>query len=135
MHLLNNIHLLRCLLRRETYPDPHSPKPFYPGTLTQPLQLPAKLSDYKLGSNYSFLLRHPQGNILIVPSANFIRGLFKDERAEVVFLGIGVLGKQSDEFIQTYWNEVVRATGAKLVIPIHWDDFTRSLDEPLRPLP
>jgi hypothetical protein len=30
---------------------------------------------------------------------------------------------------------VVEATGAKLVIPIHWDIFFKSLDEPLEPSP
>jgi hypothetical protein len=29
----------------------------------------------------------------------------------------------------------VRAVGAKRVIVIHWDDFTRPLDEPMLPLP
>jgi len=29
----------------------------------------------------------------------------------------------------------VDATGAKRVIPMHWDDFTRSLDQPLLPFP
>ena len=33
-------------------------------------------------------------------------------------------------------SEQVRlAVGAKLVIPIHWDDFSRSLDRPLVPMP
>lgn len=53
----------------------------------------------------------------------------------MVFLGIGGLGKQPEDFTRSYWNEVVTKTKAKLVIPIHWDNFGRSLDEPLRPLP
>jgi L-ascorbate metabolism protein UlaG (beta-lactamase superfamily) len=30
---------------------------------------------------------------------------------------------------------VVEATRAKLVIPIHWDNFFKPLDEPLEPSP
>src|SRR5690606_17673666 len=76
--------------------------------------------------------RHEKGNVLIHASANYVRGMYAGKRADVVFLGIGLLGKQNDDFIKAYWQEVVRATGAKVVVPIHWDDFTRSLDEPLK---
>ena len=37
--------------------------------------------------------------------------------------------------LPTYLREVVDATGAKRVIPMHWDDFTRGLDQPLLPFP
>jgi L-ascorbate metabolism protein UlaG (beta-lactamase superfamily) len=117
------------------YETPHSPRPAFPGEIEQPLRAPAKSSDYKLGTTYSFLLRHPRGNVLIVPSANYLPGRFDGIGANVVFLGIGTLGKQTEEFMRTYWNEVVKKTGATLVVPIHWDDFSRSLDEPPRPLP
>jgi L-ascorbate metabolism protein UlaG (beta-lactamase superfamily) len=117
------------------YETPHSPRPLFPGNIEQALRPPAKSSEYKLGKNYSYLLRHPRGNVLIVPSANYVAGLFDDVRADVVFLGIATLGKQPEEFTRTYWNEVVKKTGARLVVPIHWDHFGRPLDEPLRPLP
>ena len=117
------------------YETPHSLDAKFPGDIEQPLHSPAKISDYKLGKNYTFLIRHPTSNILIVPSANFVPDLFNDVKADTVFLGIGGLGKQPADFTRTYWNEVVRKTGAKLVIPIHWDNFGRSLDEPLVPLP
>jgi L-ascorbate metabolism protein UlaG (beta-lactamase superfamily) len=83
--------------------------------------------------NYSFLLYHPNGKILIVPSANFSPGCFANVRADIVFLSIGLLGKQSEEFIRDYWNETVVSTGAQLVIPIHWDNFSRSLESPIKP--
>jgi L-ascorbate metabolism protein UlaG (beta-lactamase superfamily) len=52
-----------------------------------------------------------------------------------VLLGIGGLGKQTEAFVETYWHETVRRTGARLVLPIHWDDFGRGLEEPLVPMP
>ena len=48
---------------------------------------------------------------------------------------IATLGTQTEEFTRTYWHEVVKKTGATLVVPIHWDHFGLSLDEALRPLP
>jgi L-ascorbate metabolism protein UlaG (beta-lactamase superfamily) len=92
-------------------------------------------SSDKADENYSYVLKHPGGTILIVPSANYHLKLFEDVQAEIVFLSIGTLGKRTDEFVRGYWREAVQRTGAKVVIPIHWDDFSRPLDEPLRALP
>lgn len=112
--------------------SPHSPDPLFPGEIDDPLHMPATLMQFKEGGNLSFLLRHAQGKVLIHGSANYVPGMYAGKRADVVFLGIGLLGKQSRDFIQAYWHEVVQVTGAKVVIPVHWDDFTRSLDEPLK---
>lgn len=117
------------------FETPHSPEPINVGVIDHPLDGPARLSAYKLGENFSFLLEHRLGNVLIVPSANYKPHVFDGVHAPVVVLGIGLLGKQSAEFTERYWDEVVRKTGAKLVLPVHWDDFARSLREPLVPLP
>lgn len=116
---------------------PHSPEFWYSGDITDELRPPARISDYKMGGNYSFLFQHNRGNILVHPSAHFVQGLYKNVTADVVFLSIGTLGKQSEDFIRAYWREVVMgmATKPKLVIPIHWDDFFRPLDPPLLPMP
>ncbi|MDH6263745.1 MBL fold metallo-hydrolase [Bradyrhizobium sp. BR13661] len=117
------------------FQTPHSPGVAFPGTVDHPLTVPASASEYREGGNFSFLLQHHSTSLLLVASGNFIPGKFKGVKADTVFLGIGGLGKQSEEFISDYWREVVQAVGAKVVIPVHWDDFTRSLDEPLRPMP
>ena len=36
--------------------------------------------------------------------------------------------RQGRSFATDYWQQVVKKTGAKLVIPVHWDDFERPLD-------
>lgn len=117
------------------YETPHSPHPINPGFITKPVQTPAKLADYHMAENFSFYIEHPLGRILIVPSANFTPHTFDDVKANIVILGIGMLGKQTKEFTESYWRETVRQTGAKLVLPVHWDDFTLSLREPLVPMP
>jgi L-ascorbate metabolism protein UlaG (beta-lactamase superfamily) len=117
--------------------SPHSRPRLFPGALDAPLRAPAHVWDYKPGKNYNFLLRHAEGTVLIVPSANFKEGRLKDVKADVVFLGVADMTKRLhvEDFIADYWREVVLATQPTLVIPIHWDDFTRSLDEPLKPMP
>jgi L-ascorbate metabolism protein UlaG (beta-lactamase superfamily) len=115
--------------------SPHSPCGLFMGDITKLVHPPAKVWAYKEGGNYSFLIEHDEARILIHPSANYDPGFLNNVRADVVFLGIGILGKQSDQFARDYWREVVHATGARVVIPVHWDDFTRPLDEPLHPMP
>jgi L-ascorbate metabolism protein UlaG (beta-lactamase superfamily) len=55
--------------------------------------------------------------------------------ADVVMLGIGALGSQSESYRDAYWREMVTGVGAKRVIPIHWDDFWIPSDGPMQPLP
>ncbi|NQD94536.1 MBL fold metallo-hydrolase [Pseudomonas sp. CrR25] len=117
------------------YKTPHSPNPINPGFINCPLSAPAWLSEYRAAESFSFLIQHPLGNVLVVPSANFKLHAFDGIQASVVLLSIGSLGKQSAAFTERYWSEVVGKADAKLVLPIHWDDFTRSLKKPLVPLP
>jgi L-ascorbate metabolism protein UlaG (beta-lactamase superfamily) len=117
------------------YDTPHSPDSHFKGTIDQPLYTPARASRYRQAENYSYRISHGDTNILIIPSASFVPGRFRDVKADIVFLSIGTLGKQSIDFIDAYWNEIVTTVGAKIVIPIHWDNFGRSLDKPIKPLP
>ncbi|MFF7975384.1 MBL fold metallo-hydrolase [Streptomyces sp. NPDC007905] len=113
----------------------HSPGDHYPGTVDQPLVPPARAGAWKTGTAYSVLVTHPHGRVLLQASANYRRGALRGHRADVIYLGVGMLGKQPVEFLHTYWDEVVVATGARRVILVHWDDFFLSLDRPLRPMP
>jgi L-ascorbate metabolism protein UlaG (beta-lactamase superfamily) len=115
--------------------SPHSPGAVFPGEIAAPLRPPVRVSEYKEGGNYSFLVEHENRRVLIYPSANFAPGIMRGVKADVVFLGIGTLGKQGARFATDYWREIVQATGARLVIPIHWDNFFKPLDQPLEPLP
>jgi L-ascorbate metabolism protein UlaG (beta-lactamase superfamily) len=113
----------------------HSPCFWFPGTIQTPFHQPARVSAYKEGGSYSFLIVHPAQRILVHPSTNFIPGMYEHVRADIVFLGIGRLGKQDPEFAEEYWREVVQATGAKLVIPVHWDDLKGPVGASFLPAP
>jgi L-ascorbate metabolism protein UlaG (beta-lactamase superfamily) len=121
--------------RVQVFETPHSPHAKFPGKIDEPLHQPARISEYQEGGNYSFLVTHGKRRILVIASGNYTPGKFQGVKADVVFLGIGTLGKQDEAFASNYWHETVEQTGAKLVIPIHWDDFMRPLDQPFRPLP
>lgn len=70
-----------------------------------------------------------------MPSAGEAHADLSNYPADVILLSIGQLGLQDRASIRAYWQQTVVASGARLVIPIHWDDFSRSLDRPLKPLP
>ncbi len=105
------------------------------GAIDRPLRPPAWISDYREGDSYALLVEREGRAALVQASAGYVEGALNGRRADVVFLGVGALGKEDDAYRQAYWDEVVRAVGARRVLPIHWDDFTRPLDEPLLPLP
>lgn len=119
----------------------HCPPDRYPGTITAPLRPPARAAAYKCGEAWSILLSHRSGRrVLVQGSAGFVEGALAGEEADVVYLGVGQLGLQPEEYIETYWRETVRAVGARRAVLTHWDDFFRPLpmtdaDAPLRALP
>lgn len=117
------------------YPALHAPTGFTGGTITQPLKPPVRASEYKEGQSYAMLVQHGGRSVLITGSAGFVPGALQGVKAEVVLLGIGTLGQRSEAHRQDYWREVVQTTGAKRVIPIHWDDFWLPADQPMQPLP
>jgi L-ascorbate metabolism protein UlaG (beta-lactamase superfamily) len=100
------------------------------GDIVEPLAPPARYLDYKQGGTYSILIAHPQGRVLHHGSAGIVRGALAGRRADIVFLGIAFLPD-----LQDYFAEVVDAVGARRVMPVHWDDFTRPLAQPLKPFP
>jgi L-ascorbate metabolism protein UlaG (beta-lactamase superfamily) len=115
----------------------HCPPDRFPGSITVPVVPPVRASAYRCGEAWSTLVHHrPSGHrLLIQGSAGFATGALAGRRAEVAYLGVGQLGVQPERYIRQYWNETVRAVGARLVVLIHWDDFFRPLTKPLRALP
>ena len=115
----------------------HCPPDRYPGVITEPLVPPARATAYKCGEAWSILLAHrPSGRTMLVQgSAGYVEGSLSGRQAEVAYLGVGQLGLHDDAYLTAYWNETVRAVGARRVVLIHWDDFFRPLDQPLRALP
>jgi L-ascorbate metabolism protein UlaG (beta-lactamase superfamily) len=84
------------------------------------------------GKVYIFLVQHGDTDILIIPSSSIhYTDLPINTQADVVFLSIGLLSKQPDvqKYIANYWDNAVKQTNAKLVIPIHFDDFREPISQ------
>lgn len=118
-------------------PSRHAPTGRFlmPGEITSPLTPPARTRDYRLGESYSVVVQHGGRTILVQGSAGFIPGALDSVKADVVYLAIATLGRAPAAYRDSVWNEVIATTGAKRVIAVHWDDFTRPLSKPLVPLP
>ena len=116
-------------------PTRHAPTGFTGGEIREPLTPPVRVNQYREGTSFSVLVRHDGKTLLVQSTAGFVEGALRSQKADVVFLGIGTLGKQGEAYRQAYWRETVQVVGASRVIPIHWDNFSRPLDQPLVPLP
>ncbi|WP_367897859.1 MBL fold metallo-hydrolase [Leptospira sp. WS58.C1] len=115
------------ILGKTNAADPNRPD------LTEVLSQPAKAEDYIEGGTYDFLVEHGKHSILIKGSTNYIENAWEGLKADVVFLGIAMLGKQEEGFRTKYYEETVVKTSPKMVIPVHWDNFFKPLSQPLEP--
>ncbi len=116
-------------------PSRHFPHGKAMGEIGAPLVPPVRALDYLEGGSFSILVERGQRSILVQSSAGFIEGALAGRHADVVYLGVGLLGSKDEAYREAYWRETVATVEARLVVPIHWDDFTRGLDEPLVALP
>ena len=105
--------------------------PPFPGTIDAPLVPPAPVSAWREGGSYSIVIGHPRGTALVQGSAGYVEGALDGARADVVLLGIAGLARLGRDYTGEYWREIVARTGARRVLPIHHDDFTRPYGEVL----
>jgi len=113
----------------------HFPHGMAMGEIEMPLEPPARTTEYREGGTFTLLVRHPAGSMLIHGSAGWVPGKLDAVSADVVLLGVAGLGSRDDAYRRAYHREVVEAVGPKLIVPIHWDDFTLPLTRPLVPMP
>lgn len=103
--------------------------------ITQPLQLPARFSAFKEGHSFDYLIEHSGQRILVKASTGVIPDQLKNLKIDTLFLGIAQLSRQSKEFQQNYLDQTLRTLKPKVVVPIHWDNFFKPIDQPLEFLP
>jgi L-ascorbate metabolism protein UlaG (beta-lactamase superfamily) len=114
----------------------HCPPDRYPGAIGAPVVPPARVDAWRCGDAWSIVIEHESGRTALVQgSAGYVAGSLAGRSAAVAYLGVGQLGLQDDDYVSAYWEHTVRAVGARRAVLIHWDDFFRPLDQPLRALP
>ena len=103
------------------------------GCIKTPLKMPAYFSEFKCGEVFALHIAHPEGEIVVTTTAGAKPGQLRGKHADVLFLGVGLLSKESPRKQETYWRETVGATHPDVIVPVHWDNFTRKLSSGLKP--
>ena len=99
------------------------------GDIDAPVEQPVPATEMRAGTFFTVVVRHPTGTAIVQGSAGFVPGRLGAVEADAVFLGIGMLGALGRDYAADYWRELVTATGAKLVVPVHFDDYTQPFGE------
>lgn len=103
--------------------------------IKEPKKQPTRMKDYPEGGTFDFLVKYNGHQVYIKPSPNFIEGALDTTRAEVLFLGIGTIGTKEPAWQNQYYEQTVGKLHPKLLVPLHWDDFTKPIDGHLDMLP
>ncbi len=117
------------ILRSKHAPIGWRGNPPLPGTIDEPLTVPQPISAWREGASYSIVIEHPQGTTLVQGSAGYVEEGLEGVAADVVMLSVGGLTTLDRDYAEKYWQEIVTTTGARIVYPIHFDDFTRPFGE------
>lgn len=100
------------------------------GEIQKPLISPAHISTYRDGKCYTILVEHPEGSIMVQDSAGYLPGSLEGYHADIALLAAAGLGRAPAGYREEYFHETAIVVGAKRVVPIHFDDFTRPLSDP-----
>lgn len=104
-------------------------------TIDAPLVQPAKKAMFREGGSFDFLITHRDKRYLIRPSYNYLEDQLDGLSADVLFLGIGGLSKDSEERQKAFFAETIQKAKAKTVIPVHWDNFFAPLYGEIKAMP
>ena len=74
---------------------------------------------------------HPKGSWLIVASAGFVKDDLQGINADTVFLGIGVIGSQTRQYREQFWQETIGHVKPNRIIPIYYNSLTAPIDGPM----
>lgn len=100
------------------------------GPITADVGSSARATDYDCGDVFALHIKHRQhGSIAITTTADARKGQFHGLKADVVMPAVGLLVKEPRWKQEFYWRETVEKLCPSTIIPVHWDNFTRKLDE------
>ena len=116
------------------FPDPEMRKQALGGNqeITEPLVPPVRALDYKMGGAYTLLFEHPKGNFVLQSSAGWKANTLDSIQTDIVIMGIGGLGGQTEGYQATYFKQIVDVLQAKQIYIIHWDAFIGSIRKPIQ---
>jgi len=104
------------------------------GRVSKPVIPPASMFAYKEGVVYTIWIKHlPTGKTFLIQTSSGTGSFSKDLKADVVFLGVANVARLKSRDMNAYYKQFVENTQPRLVIPVHWEDFYRSQEGPIKP--
>jgi L-ascorbate metabolism protein UlaG (beta-lactamase superfamily) len=97
----------------------------YPGEIREPVVPPAPVSAYRAGLVFGIRIEHPVGTLIQTGSAGYLPGQWDAVTADVALLCIAGRSNSADLI-----RNLAIATGAREVIPIHFDDLFGEVRDP-----
>ena len=100
-------------------------------TVWKTFDLPGTRSSYQAGTVFSLVIRHRHGTIIYTGTAGIADGMFEDieKQGDAVVAVLTLAGRDDTK---SYLSATIGETGAATVVPIHFDDFFRPIDQPMR---
>lgn len=95
--------------------------------IKKPLKQPTFAWQFKEGGSYDFLVENKGRKFLIRPSFSYLPHELDNVHAEYLFLGDTTLSKASQNEQISFFTETIEKVKPRMVVPLHWDNFTRSL--------
>jgi L-ascorbate metabolism protein UlaG (beta-lactamase superfamily) len=103
--------------------------------IPRPISQPLKVDEYAEGGSYDYFIKRGKKTFFVKASANFIPGQLATIQADVVFLGVALVSKQSQDWQEQYFRQTLANLKPKTVVPLHWDNFFLPLSHSLEPMP
>jgi L-ascorbate metabolism protein UlaG (beta-lactamase superfamily) len=100
----------------------------FPGRLSQPPPWPPRISDLPHGDVLHWHLDLDGVRVLHIDSADYL----EEDLAPADVLLLCAVGRQ---YRQDYTRDILARVKPRVVIPCHWDDFSRPIEAPPRQLP
>lgn len=134
-------------------PSKHSPPTLFNNDLDEdiktPFIIPERFYNFKPGQVFDYMIEHTKNHkiIMVKASASYdpnqlstLNKILEDlsnrgRSIDILFLAVGGLGKESASNQNQYLQETLVKFKPKVVVPIHWDNFFISLDNPLVMMP
>ncbi len=98
-----------------------------------PIVTPAKMADYKEGISYTLFIEHDSTKIAIQGSAGFKDNSISNQNVDLLFVAVSGLELMDEEYNNQYQKLLIDPLHPKVLVPIHFDDFTVPLTKGLKP--
>lgn len=97
------------------------------GPASDDFSLPAKARAFRSEQTLAFHIHHrpTDSRILIYGSSGLPQVDIRDYPADVLYVSVALLSDQGDGHREAFYEKVIKASGAKVIVQVHWDDLFR----------